>query len=74
MLIYISSLLSDTEHFLAILSLFCDFSLDSYCLVFWGSLGDWEKMEVLKFLNNVFELHDYGVFELWLFTKHQDVC
>lgn len=69
MLIYISSLQSDIEHFLVILSLFYDFSLDFYCLVFWGIIGDWEKIEVIKFLNNVFELHDYDYL-----LKHQDVC
>lgn len=45
MLICISSILSDAEHFLAIPVLCCDFS-DVLCPVFWG---EWERVEVIKF-------------------------
>lgn len=60
MLIHISSILSDTEH---IFQPFCPSSViflyTSIVSFFGGRRGGQESMEVIKFLNNVFDLHDY---------------
>ena len=43
---HIFSILGDAEHFLGILSLFCDFSVDVFRPI---SLGRWEGTAVIKF-------------------------